>query len=123
MLRNIVRSIFLRRSVLALGALVLTAGAAKAADPIISGRVFAHSFATRYVWVGPSDNYVVVIGDHSTDLDCWLRDPSGQLVSSDTDPTDVCILRAPGIGSHQLQIRNFGDVYNDYTVYTTDRLP
>ena len=112
----------LRRTLIALVAIALTAGGAKAADYLI-GRVPAHSRITRSVWVGLNDNYVVLVGDHSTDLDCWLRNPSGVIVASDTDPSDVCILPAPGYGLHQIDIQNLGGVYNDFQVFTTEFLP
>jgi hypothetical protein len=35
---------------------------------------------------------VVVEGDYDTDLDCWLYDENGNIVDSDTDNTDICIL-------------------------------
>ena len=83
----------------------------------ISGRVDAGGRNVHVLSVGLYDNYVVVEGDGDTDLDCWLYDAAGRLVSSDTDLTDVCVLPAPGIGTHQVVIRNFGNVYNDYTIW------
>jgi hypothetical protein len=123
MFRRLVLASALRRTLLALGAIVLTAGAAKAADYVLSGRVPAHTHVTRSLWVGPTDNWVIVIGDGSSDLDCSLWNPDGQLVGTDDNVTDICILPAPNVGTHTLDIRNLGDVYNDYTVYTTEHLP
>lgn len=87
------------------------------APTTISGRVGAGGRNVHTVWVGNYDNFVIVQGDGDTDLDCWLYDSAGNLVSSDTDLTDYCILPSPGIGSHQVVIRNWGVVYNDYTIW------
>lgn len=63
-----------------------------------------------------------VDGDNDTDLDFFLYDPSGNLVFSDTDTTDLMIytLRTSAGGgnclNYRLEIRNLGSVYNIYTM-------
>lgn len=121
------RSIFsrisrsMRIAVLAIAAVGFTAGSARAAAAFFSGRVWAYSTNRHDLFVGLTDNHVVVRGDGDTDLDCWLYDYDGRLVSSDTDGTDVCVLASPGFGMHRVVIRNLGSVYNDYVVGTTSR--
>jgi hypothetical protein len=106
-----------RRVFVALLALTTLAGLAQAGTTLIRGRVFAFSRNVHSLYVGVNDNFVVVDGDGSTDLDCWLYDSDGWLVSSDTDATDTCVLSAPGIGTHRVSIRNRGSVYNDYVIW------
>jgi hypothetical protein len=55
-----------------------------------------------------------VVGDGDTDLDCWLYDENGNLIDSDTDLTDWCILEflPSWTGSFTLKITNFGYVWN-----------
>jgi hypothetical protein len=121
------RSIFsrmsrvMRVSLITLAAVGLTAGSARAAAAYFSSRVYGQSTNQHYVSVGLFDNYVTIRGDGDTDLDCWLYGPNGELVSSDTDGTDFCVLRSPGLGTHRVVIRNYGYVYNDYIVRTTSR--
>ncbi|MEO6525472.1 MAG: hypothetical protein ABIP93_02495 [Gemmatimonadaceae bacterium] len=81
-----------------------------------SSRAEAHSRTTHRVYVGPNDNRLWVRGDGDTDLDCFVYDSDGDLVDSDTDESDVCLLDTPGIGGHTLVIRNLGRVYNRYVV-------
>jgi hypothetical protein len=104
-----------RRSISVALAVATVAGAARAADGAFSGRVRAYTTNTHRLYVG-SETRVIVDGDGDTDLDCWLYNPAGRLVSRDTDSTDYCVLAAPDVGTHRLVIRNFGDVYNDYIV-------
>ena len=110
-----------RVALLALAALGFSASSARAAAPFFSGRIWAHSTNQHYLSVGFSANHVIVRGDGDTDLDCWLYGPDGQLVSSDTDCTDVCVLASPGFGTHRVVIYNYGSVYNDYVFGTTYR--
>jgi hypothetical protein len=100
----------------ALLALATAAGTASAANWIRTGRVHAFDTNRHSLYVGPTEATVVVDGDGTTDLDCWLYNPNGRLVSSDTDETDFCVLDAPDVGTHRLVISNLGDVYNDYVI-------
>lgn len=81
-----------------------------------SARVNGGATNIHTFYVGYDDDRVIVRGDHDTDLDCWVYDENGRLVDSDTDDTDICYLETPGVGEHQLRIRNYGRVYNAYTV-------
>ncbi len=61
-----------------------------------------------------------VDGDGDTDLDCYVYDASGTLVAYDNDLTDYCILDwyQASTGAIRLEIRNLGDVYNEYILST-----
>jgi hypothetical protein len=107
-----------RRAVIAFTAVALSASVAGASTTTLFGRVFGGSRNVHSLWVSGSDNFVMVRGDGDTDLDCWLYDSAGRLVSSDTDSTDFCVLPAPGVGTHRVAIRNLGRVYNDYAIWT-----
>lgn len=94
--------------------LAALAGSAEAAASVLAGRVHAFSTNRHTISVG-AESQVIVAGDGDTDLDCW-RYQNGRLIRRDVDETDYCILAAPDVGTHQLVIRNLGDVYNDYVV-------
>jgi hypothetical protein len=87
-----------------------------AAAPSIAARVLAHGENEHSVNVGSNDDLLIVDGDGTTDLDCWVYDARGRLVDSDTDETDYCVLSTPGIGRHRLVIKNYGNAHNDYVV-------
>ncbi len=61
-----------------------------------------------------------VDGDGDTDLDCYVYNSSGTLVAYDNDLTDYCILDwyQPSTGTIRMEIRNLGDVYNQYVLST-----
>ena len=63
---------------------------------------------------------VVVSGDGDTDLDLYVYDENGNLVASDTDYTDDCIVSwSPRwTGKFVIRVRNRGNVYNRYTIAT-----
>lgn len=63
---------------------------------------------------------VVVCGDGDTDLDLFIYDRYGNLVASDTDSTDYCVVRfyPRWTAPYRIVIRNLGSVYNEYTLET-----
>lgn len=62
---------------------------------------------------------VLVTGDGSTDLDCVVYDSDVNVVASDVNPRDYCVLRwTPERSNFTLKIRNLGDVANRYVVQT-----
>jgi hypothetical protein len=79
-------------------------------------RVLAYDTDTWRVWAAAGQTSVTVDGDGDTDLDCWVYDRFGTLLDSDTDGTDLCIMRfrLPSSGQLTIRIRNLGDVYNEY---------
>jgi hypothetical protein len=64
---------------------------------------------------------VTVIGDGDTDLDLHVYSPSGRLLASDTDDTDICLadFRMPQSGYLEIRIKNWGRVYNEYELLVT----
>lgn len=61
-----------------------------------------------------------VDGDGDTDLDCYVYNSAGTLVAYDNDLTDYCVLDwyQSSTGTVRLEIRNLGDVYNEYILST-----
>lgn len=103
--------------ILTCAALLLLAVAAPAlAQFARSDRVLAFDTDTWRVWAPAGQTRVVVNGDGDTDLDCWVYDRYGNLLGSDTDATDLCVIsfRNPNSGTLTIRIRNLGSVYNEY---------
>lgn len=97
----------------------------------IAGAVGGPQSKRDTVMPGKSDIYTVVFeaqeparvfvrGDGSSDLDCYVYDNGGHLVSSDDDSTDVCTLRwTPSwTGKFQIKIVNRGTSANEYLIRT-----
>jgi hypothetical protein len=95
------------------------------------GAVGGAKYASSRVYAKDADEYVVrfrggetaavyVSGDGDTDLDVYIYNSSGSLVTSDTDYSDecVCIWRPASTASYKIRIKNRGNVYNDYTIVT-----
>lgn len=63
---------------------------------------------------------VAVIGDGDTDLDLYVNDENGNLIGSDTDYTDRCLVEwvPKWTGPFRIRIKNRGRVYNRYTLLT-----
>lgn len=63
---------------------------------------------------------VAVSGDGDTDLDLYVYDENGNLITSDTDYTDDCYVRFTPrwTGLFRLKIVNRGGVYNNYVLVT-----
>lgn len=61
-----------------------------------------------------------VDGDGDTDLDCYVYNSAGTLLAYDNDLTDYCILDwyQSSTGNIRLEIKNLGDVYNEYILST-----
>lgn len=57
---------------------------------------------------------VEVVGDGDTDLDCWVYDEGGNLIVSDTDYTDHCVLiwTPARTGAFEIWVKNLGSVWN-----------
>ena len=63
---------------------------------------------------------VVVNGDGDTDLDLYIYDENNNLITSDTDRTDLCICNftPKWTGKFYVKIKNLGNVYNRYRLTT-----
>ena len=82
-------------------------------------RVEARSTDTFYVtFRGGEDAMVVIQGDHDTDLDLYVYDENGNLIGSDTDNTDQCVVgfHPNWTGTFRIEVRNLGYIYNQYEI-------
>ncbi len=63
---------------------------------------------------------IVVDGDRDTDLDLFVYDENGNLITADTDSTDICIVNwtPRWTGNFRVEVHNLGRVYNVYTLTT-----
>ena len=63
---------------------------------------------------------VAVRGDGDTDLDLFIFDEFGNLIASDIDSGDLCLVQwYPGwTGTFRIEVRNLGGVYNRYQIAT-----
>lgn len=63
---------------------------------------------------------ILVSGDGDTDLDLYVYDSNGNLISSDTDYSDDCYVRwVPAwTGRYTIRIVNRGPVYNRFVILT-----
>lgn len=63
---------------------------------------------------------VIVIGDGDTDLDLYVYDSSGNLVASDTDYSDDCVVSwvPRWTSTYTIKVVNRGNVYNRYVIRT-----
>ena len=63
---------------------------------------------------------VCLSGDGDTDLDLFIYDKNGNLIGSDTDYTDDCVVRwVPAwTGSFVIRVINRGRVYNNFILWT-----
>lgn len=61
---------------------------------------------------------VVVSGDGTTDLDLYVYDGWGNLIASDTDGSDDCLVDLTVFqgGYFRVEVRNLGRIYNDYSI-------
>ena len=101
------------------GALTLSANAAESLGTF---RVGARSSNNHLVDARARERWVTVEGQGATDLDCWLYDDTKQLVDSDTDTTDYCVLSTTGSGRYRLVVRNKGQILSTYVVRKLERL-
>ena len=112
-------------SFLVVSTVTLCAGVALAGD--IRGPQMAHDIAparTNVDYVvafrGGERAAVYVKGDGSTDLDCFLINPNGVTVASDTDGTDTCLLEVIPVFTtgYTVRITNLGFVGNEFWMRT-----
>lgn len=93
-----------------------TRGATKDYE-VLTTTVKAHSTDVYKVqFRGGETAIVVVSGDGDTDLDLMVYNPSGDLVASDTDSTDDCVVSwTPSrTQTYTIKVKNYGSVYNRY---------
>jgi serine/threonine protein kinase/uncharacterized protein YhfF len=106
---------------------VIAAAAAVPADTSMHAeRVQAGSTDVyKLAFVVGEEATVLVEGDGDTDLDLYVLDESGSLICADTGPTDrmLCSWIPATTGEFRVEVRNLGDVYNDYSLQTNGRGP
>lgn len=66
---------------------------------------------------------MIVRGDGDTDLDVYVYDSNGNLILSDKDYTDDCLMQwTPKANeAYRVVIKNRGRVYNNYTITTEQK--
>jgi hypothetical protein len=93
----------------------------------VGGEKYAHSTLNGYekhdyrvVFEAKKTALVLVVGDKSSDIDCYVFDNAGNLVTSDTDRTDQCALVwVPAWkGKFRIVVRNMGKEPNEYSMAT-----
>ena len=91
-------------------------GARSGTAVVFPQKYYAHAVVFR----GHEPGKFRVRGDGSTDLDCYVYDSDGNVVDSDTDSTDYCVLNwyAPYTQVYTLQVVNHGHVSNLYNVWS-----
>lgn len=103
---------------------------------LVSGTVYAGAVdgpLTHRDTINPydSDRYSIVfererraridiVGDSSSDIDCYVYDSEGNLIDQDSDFTDHCILSwtPRWTGKYSVVIKNRGSKYNEYRLRT-----
>ncbi len=119
---------FFSRLLLAAAMVAPTAAMVPSAD---AGRIPGPGIHSTSVEAYDVDNYdirfrggemarIVVSGDGDTDLDVFVYDADENLVASDVDPTDYCVVswRPRRSATYRVEVHNLGDVYNIYTIET-----
>ncbi len=93
----------------------------------LDGPGIAHRSCSAYGSVSYRDTFLAgrlaqisVRGDGDTDLDLYVYDENGNLVASDTDGLDYCVVQfnPKWTGRFRIVVRNLGSVYNRYTLRT-----
>ncbi|MEO9459797.1 MAG: hypothetical protein ABJE63_01575 [Lentilitoribacter sp.] len=85
-------------------------------DSVRAGRTDVYTL--EYEGGRPAE--ILVIGDGDTDLDLTVYDEDDNFICDDDDSTDTmyCEWRPRWTGEFRIEIKNLGDVYNDYVFMT-----
>ena len=79
--------------------------------------VQAHDTDVYYMkFRGGEEATILLIGDGDCDLDLYIYDDNGNLIESDTDSTDRCLISwvPRWTGRSKIKIKNLDDVYAEY---------
>jgi hypothetical protein len=98
------------------GTLGVPGGAIYHTDRVLPFRADSYTLTFR----GGEVARVAVVGDGDTDLDLYVYDENGNLIGSDTDATDRCLVQFTPrwTGQFRIRITNSGWVYNQYVLMT-----
>jgi hypothetical protein len=98
--------------------LVCVVAVACLAQPAMSSPVGGRKYDVHRVAAHTTDAAVVISGDGDTDLDLYVYDENGNLIGSDTDGSDDCVVRfnPRWTGVFRIEVRNLGSVYNQYQI-------
>jgi hypothetical protein len=113
------------RKAIAVAAVAAAAFSTTFASPVsgpLSTRTRVEAFDTdRFEAVrfrGQERATVRVSGDGTTDLDLFILDRNGQVVASDEDYTDECVVSflPSRTDYYTVVVVNYGDIWNEYTL-------
>lgn len=109
--------------------LALTVTVLLGSTTVFAGRVLGPAYKTDIVGARCTDTYcevfraneearIIVAGDGDTDLDLYVYDENGNLIESDADNTDFCVVRFTPrwTGPFTIRIVNRGSVSNVYRI-------
>ena len=91
-------------------------GPGRHVDRVAAGAIDTYNLQ----FIGGEVARVQVIGDGDTDLDLYIYDENGNLITKDDDNTDFCVVSwtPRWSGNFRIRIKNLGRVYNQYTLLT-----
>ena len=91
-------------------------GPVRHTDKVNAGATDTYSITFR----GGELAMIIVSGDGDTDLDLSVYDENGNLITSDTDGSDDCVVSftPKWTGVFKVKIKNYGRVYNRYVLIT-----
>lgn len=93
-----------------------TAGPSRTIERVNSNTTDVYDIEFR----GGEQAVVLVSGDGDTDLDLFIYDENGNEICTDEDLTDqlICEWQPRWTGNFKVKVKNHGDVYNQYELYT-----
>lgn len=115
------KTLFAALLVAALSISTATAGNVNGKTLAQNNRVNANSTVQFTATFDDSEMAIVmIVGDGDTDLDLFVYDERGREVCRDNDYTDLaaCAWEVRRTHTYTIEIRNLGDVYNIFSVFT-----
>jgi hypothetical protein len=111
-------------SVLSVGLVLSQLAAPLAASPLGGAKSAVHQVLAHdtdhfnVTFRADEEATVMISGDNDTDLDFYIYDENGNLITSDTDSTDDCVLTftPKWTGEFRIEVKNLGSVYNEYSI-------
>jgi len=110
-------------AVLTVAGLMSFAAGQVRADAFETDRVNAHDTET-WTYEAAESGWVVVSieGDGDTDLDLYIRQENGRYVARNTNYSDEASVEFYAVAGreYEFEVRNLGDVYNEYEIEIDD---